>query len=51
MKFNDQRVIDAMEFFGSIALNDAYVNGGTKAVATTDFRDSPNVFSHHLLSV
>ena len=42
MKFNDQRVIDAMEFFGSIALNDAYVNGGTKAVATTDFRDSPN---------
>jgi alpha-glucoside transport system substrate-binding protein len=42
MKFNDQRVIDAMEFFGSIALNDSYVNGGTKAVATTDFRDSPN---------
>ena len=31
-----------MEFFGSIALNDSYVNGGTKAVATTDFRDSPN---------
>ena len=42
MKFNDQRVIDAMEFFGSIALNDSYVNGGSKAVATTDFRDSPN---------
>jgi len=42
MKFNDPRVIEAMDFFGSIALNDSYVNGGSKAVATTDFRDSPN---------
>ena len=42
MKFNDPRVIEAMNFFGSIALNDSYVNGGSKAVATTDFRDAPN---------
>ena len=42
MKFNDPRVLEAMDFFGSIALNDSYVNGGAKAVATTDFRDAPN---------
>ena len=42
LKFNDQKILDAMDFFGSFALNDSYVNGGAKAVATTDFRDSPN---------
>ena len=42
MPFNDPRVLEAMDFFGSIALNDSYVNGGSKAVATTDFRDAPN---------
>ena len=41
MPFNDPRVIEAMDVFGSFALNDKYVSGGTKAVATTDFRDSP----------
>ena len=35
MPFNDQKVIDAMEFFGTFALNDDYVAGGSKAVATT----------------
>ena len=42
MPFNDPRVIEAMDTFGSFALNDDYVNGGSKAVATTDFRDAPN---------
>ena len=42
MPFNDPRVLEAMDFFGSFALNDKYVNGGSKAVATTDFRDAPN---------
>ena len=42
MPFNDPRVLEAMEVFGSFALNDDYVNGGSKAVATTDFRDAPN---------
>ena len=41
MPFNDQKVIDAMNFFGTFALNDKYVAGGSKAVATTGFRDSP----------
>ena len=39
--FNDQRVIDAIEEFGWFARNDANVSGGAGAVATTDFRDSP----------
>ena len=42
MPFNDPRVLEAMDFFGSFALNDQFVNGGSKAVATTDFRDAPN---------
>ena len=42
MPFNDPKVLEAMDFFGSFALNDNYVNGGSKAVATTDFRDAPN---------
>ena len=42
MPFNDPRVIEAMNFFGTFALNDKFVNGGSKAVATTDFRDAPN---------
>jgi|TARA_A100001037_G_scaffold276050_1_gene275039 alpha-glucoside transport system substrate-binding protein len=41
MPFNDPKVIEAMDFFGSFARNDAYVDGGAAAVATTDFRDSP----------
>ena len=41
VKFNDKRVVEAIDAFGWFAKNDAYVDGGAKAVATTDFRDSP----------
>jgi alpha-glucoside transport system substrate-binding protein len=41
VKFNDPRVIQAMDIFGSIAKNDKMVAGGTKAVVTTEFVDSP----------
>jgi len=39
--FDDERVIAAIEEFGSFALNDDYVAGGAGVVASTDFRDSP----------
>lgn len=39
--FTDERVVNAIELFGSIARNEDYVNGGVQAVTTTDFRDSP----------
>ena len=39
--FNDPKVIEAIETFGSFAKNDAMVAGGAGAVGTTDFRDSP----------
>ncbi|KMK67429.1 ABC transporter substrate-binding protein [Puniceibacterium sp. IMCC21224] len=41
LKFNDPKVIEAVEEFGWFARNDEFVNGGASAVATTDFRDSP----------
>ncbi|MDJ0820499.1 MAG: ABC transporter substrate-binding protein [Paracoccaceae bacterium] len=41
MKFDDPRLIAAIEEFGYFARNDDYVSGGAAAVATTDFRDSP----------
>jgi len=41
LKFNDPKVVAAIEEFGAFARNDAYVAGGAGAVATTDFRDSP----------
>jgi len=41
VKFNDPRVIAAMDIFGSIVKDDKKVAGGTKAVATTAFGDSP----------
>ncbi|MEM7470180.1 MAG: ABC transporter substrate-binding protein [Pseudomonadota bacterium] len=41
MKFDDPKVIEAIEAFGEFARNDAYVDGGASAVANTDFRDSP----------
>ena len=41
IKFDDPRVIAAIEEFGAFARNDAYVAGGAGAVASTDFRDSP----------
>ncbi|WP_419909131.1 ABC transporter substrate-binding protein [Hoeflea sp.] len=39
--FNDPRVVAAIEEFGWFARDDAKVSGGSDAVATTDFRDSP----------
>ena len=41
LKFNDPKVVAAIEEFGAFAGNDDYVAGGAGAVATTDFRDSP----------
>ena len=41
IKFNDPRVINAIETFGQFAKNNDYVEGGTRAVGATDFRDSP----------
>jgi alpha-glucoside transport system substrate-binding protein len=46
MKFNDPKVVAAIEEFGAFARNDDYVAGGAGAVASTDFRDSPKgIFS------
>ena len=39
--FNDPKVVAAIDEFGYFARNDDYVAGGVGAVATTDFRDSP----------
>jgi alpha-glucoside transport system substrate-binding protein len=39
--FDDPRVVAAIEEFGWFALDDAKVAGGSGAVGTTDFRDSP----------
>jgi alpha-glucoside transport system substrate-binding protein len=41
LKFNDPKVVGAIEEFGWFARNDAFVAGGAGAVASTDFRDSP----------
>jgi alpha-glucoside transport system substrate-binding protein len=41
VKFNDPAVVGAIDIFGSIAKNDAMVDGGAAGVAATDFRDSP----------
>ncbi|WP_146585662.1 ABC transporter substrate-binding protein [Puniceibacterium confluentis] len=41
MKFDDPKVVAAIEEFGWFALNDDFVQGGASNVATTDFRDSP----------
>ncbi|WP_159592896.1 ABC transporter substrate-binding protein [Chelativorans xinjiangense] len=40
--FDDERVVAAIEEFGWFARNDDFVDGGAEAVASTDFRDSPN---------
>jgi alpha-glucoside transport system substrate-binding protein len=42
MRFDDPRVIAAIDEFGWFARDDAKVAGGAGAVATTDFRDSPD---------
>ncbi|MER8853219.1 ABC transporter substrate-binding protein [Mesorhizobium australicum] len=39
--FNDPAVVNAIDIFGKIATDDKMVDGGAKAVAATDFRDSP----------
>ena len=41
IKFDDPRIVAAIEEFGAFARNDKYVDGGAGAVATTDFRESP----------
>lgn len=42
MRFDDPRVVEAIEEFGWFVRNDAFVQGGAQAAATTDFRDSPS---------
>ncbi|MEM1075332.1 MAG: ABC transporter substrate-binding protein [Pseudomonadota bacterium] len=39
--FDDPRILGAIEEYGSFARNEEYVDGGSAAVASTDFRDSP----------
>jgi alpha-glucoside transport system substrate-binding protein len=41
LKFNDPKVVGAIEEFGWFARNDDFVAGGAGAVASTDFRDAP----------
>jgi alpha-glucoside transport system substrate-binding protein len=41
LKFNDPKVVNAIKEFGWFIRNDDYVDGGSSAVAATDFRDSP----------
>ncbi len=41
LKFDDEKIVAAIDEFGAFARNDKYVDGGAGAVATTDFRDSP----------
>lgn len=41
LKFNDAKVVNAIDEFGKFAKNAKYVDGGVAAVASTDFRDSP----------
>lgn len=41
LAFNSPEVVGAIEEFGWFARNDAFVAGGSAAVASTDFRDSP----------
>jgi alpha-glucoside transport system substrate-binding protein len=41
VKFDDPRVVKAIDEFGWFAKNDKFVDGGAAAVSATDFRDSP----------
>ncbi|SEN42502.1 maltose-binding protein/trehalose-binding protein/sucrose-binding protein [Gemmobacter aquatilis] len=58
LKFDDPKVVAAIDEFGWFARNDAFVAGGAGAVASTDFRDSPKglfasppqCFMHHQAS-
>jgi len=40
--FDDERIVAAIDEFGEFARNDDYVAGGAGAVASIDFRDSPD---------
>ena len=40
--FNDPRIIEVLELFGTIVRNDDYIAGGVAAIANTNFGDSPN---------
>jgi alpha-glucoside transport system substrate-binding protein len=42
LKFNDPKVVAAIDLFGWFAKDEKKVAGGTAAVGTTDFRESPN---------
>jgi alpha-glucoside transport system substrate-binding protein len=42
LPFNSPEVIEAIEAYGWFARNDDFVAGGSGAVATADFRDSPH---------
>lgn len=58
VKFNDKRVIEAFEEYAWFSRNDAFVDGGSKAVATVSFKDSPKglfgsppkCYLHHMAS-
>ncbi|WP_116131432.1 ABC transporter substrate-binding protein [Tropicimonas sp. IMCC34043] len=58
VKFNDPRIVAAIDDFGWFARNDAFVAGGANSVAATDFRDSPKglfssppqCYMHHMAS-
>ena len=58
LPFNDPKVVEAIELFGWFAKDEEKVAGGTAAVATTDFRESPlglftvpaDCFMHHQAS-
>lgn len=39
--FNDERIVNAIETFGSFIFTEGYVNGGVSAVSTTSFGDAP----------
>lgn len=41
IQFNDPKIVAAIDEFGWFVKNDKYVDGGSRAVAATDFRDSP----------
>ncbi len=40
--FDDPAIVNALETVGEIVLNEDYVNGGTDAILTTPFGDSPS---------
>ncbi len=55
VKFNDPRVVAAIDAYGWFARNESFVYGGSRAVATVSYKDSPKglfalpprCFMHH----